>query len=248
MRALNYVFENPNWIANAIWAFLCFFVAQLIPIVPQMLLTGYQFEIIEGLLATGGRRYPDFDTNRLADYLSRGVWPVLAALVVSLAWTPFFLAYIVAAIIGVAACAGAGGEQFGPVLGLFGVFLAVVLGVLVIALLVLIVTPVMIGAGLSQSFGGGFNLGWVTDFLAKTWTDVMAATLLLMFASLGITLLTCGVGGLILGGLAPFIASHFWYQFYGVYLARGGTPVVGQTGYVQPAAIPAPPPFPPKPM
>src|SRR6266487_3711208 len=93
-RAISYIFENPNWLVNALWSFLCQFVAQIIPILPQMVLTGYQFEVLDDLLASRGGRYPDFNINRLGDYLGRGVWPILAALIVGLVWLPFFLVYL----------------------------------------------------------------------------------------------------------------------------------------------------------
>ena len=57
------------------------------------------------------------------------------------------------------------------------------------------------------------------------WVDVVLASLFMMFVAAAVTLLTCGLGGLIVGPLMPFVSSHFWYQFYLQYLARGGRPV-----------------------
>src|SRR4051794_28614352 len=90
MRSINFVFENPNWLVNALLSFLCQIVAGFIPIVPQMVLMGYQFEVIDNLLESRGTRYPDLNLDRIGDYLGRGVWPFLAMFVVGIAWSVVF--------------------------------------------------------------------------------------------------------------------------------------------------------------
>src|SRR4051794_34256672 len=115
-RAISYIFDNPNWLMNGLWSFLCQLVAQVIPVVPQMVLTGYQFEVFDELLASRGARYPDFNINRLQDYLLRGVWPILAALLVALAWLPFFLIGLVIAIACIAGLSAVGGREAGVML------------------------------------------------------------------------------------------------------------------------------------
>src|SRR5688500_14632260 len=81
MRAYQYVFESPNWTMNIVWSFLCLISQLLIPVVGQLVMLGYKFEIVDGLLRTQGTRYPDFDANRFADYLGRSIWPFLVGLV-----------------------------------------------------------------------------------------------------------------------------------------------------------------------
>jgi uncharacterized protein DUF4013 len=224
-RAVSYIFDNPNWLMNGVWSLLCQLVAQVIPIVPQMVMTGYQFDVFDGLLASGGTRYPDFNINRLSDYLVRGVWPILGALIVVLAWTPILLLGVGLGIAAIAGLGALGGKDAGPGLAFVGIFFLVIAVLVLVALLLLLITPVAIRAGIAQDFGATFDFAWITDFLTKMWVDVILASLFMIFVAAAITVLTCGVGGLIVGPLMPFVSSHFWYQFYIQYLSRGGRPV-----------------------
>src|SRR5690242_1418081 len=94
MRSYQYVFESPNWTMNIVWGFLCLISTMIIPVVGQLVLLGYQFEILEVLLRTQGARYPDFDANRFADYLGRSIWPFLVALVLMIPMIIVFYAAI----------------------------------------------------------------------------------------------------------------------------------------------------------
>jgi hypothetical protein len=226
LRTIKFIFENPNWLLNVLWSFLCQLVAQVIPILPQMVSTGYQFEVLDGLLASRGARYPDFNINRLGDYLIRGVWPILAALIVALIWTPIFIVVLAVMIGCIAALGAAGGEEAGTVLAMFGVFGAIVFTVLLVAALLVVVTPLMLRAGMTQDFVAAFDFGWISDFLKKMWLEVLLATLFIIVAAVAVTMVTCGLGALIVGPLLPFVSTHFWFQIYSLYLSRGGSPVV----------------------
>src|SRR5262245_3305784 len=74
-RMYSYVFENPNWVTNVLLVGVCFLSGTVIPVIGPLLVTGYQCEVVLGLLASRGARYPDFDFNRFTDYLLRGLWP-----------------------------------------------------------------------------------------------------------------------------------------------------------------------------
>jgi hypothetical protein len=224
-RSISYIFENPNWLMDALWCFICQLVASVIPVLPQMVVFGYQFEMLDSLLASRGTRYPDFNPNRLVDYLGRGVWPILAMLIVAVVWMPLFIVFVLISVGVVAALNAAGGKDVGPVLAFFGIVAAVLVGLLLVLVLVLLTTPVILRAGIAQDFGAAFDFGWISDFLKKMWVEIVLASLFIGVCSIGITLLTCGIGGIFVGAIAPFVHSHFWYQFYVLYLARGGTPV-----------------------
>src|SRR6187402_2302160 len=90
MRMYQYVFENPNWMMNVLLSALCL----LIPVVGPVVVIGYQYEVVLGLLATHGQSYPSFNFDRFADYLMRGVWPFLVQLVASLVLTPVILVLV----------------------------------------------------------------------------------------------------------------------------------------------------------
>jgi hypothetical protein len=224
-RTINYIFENPNWLMNAVWSFLCQVVAQIIPILPQMVLTGYQFEALDDLLASRGSRYPDFNINRLGDYLGRGVWPILAVLIVALAWTPVVAVVVGMAVVAIIGLAAAVGEDAAPVFVVMGIVVTTLLVVSLLVVLFLVATPFVLRAGITQDLGAAFDLGWAIDFLKKMWLDVVLASLFAIGVSLAVTVLTCGIGALIVQAFAPFVSTHFWYQFYVLYLERGGIPI-----------------------
>src|SRR5262245_61754296 len=76
--AYKFLFESPNWLMNLLASSIC----QLVPILGPMVFLGYAYEIVEALHRQKDARYPDFDTNRLLDYLKRGVWPFIVRLIV----------------------------------------------------------------------------------------------------------------------------------------------------------------------
>ena len=225
LRSFQYIFENPTWALNLIWAFLCHLAGQAIPIVPAMVLWGYQFEVIEDLTANGGVRYPDFNINRLGEYLSRGVWPVLVLLLYVFVFAIFGVALFIATFACSGGLADAGGENFGRVGALVGVFVGVVFGGAGVAALSIYSTPMMLRAGLAQDLGAAFDFAWVNSFVSKMWVETVLSSLFLVFGVVLALLVTCFIAGIVLIPMLPFASSHFLYQLYTIYLSRGGTPI-----------------------
>jgi len=241
LRTFQYIFENPNWIMNLVWSFLCQLAGQVIPIVPAMVFTGYQFEMLEDMQANRGTRYPDFDINRLMEYLTRGIWPVLVILINALA---------IGAVVGMLAlatliCAGilgsAGGEDLAGLLVPIGVLVGGVLGIAVIAAASIYMTPMVLKAGLAQDLGAAFDFAWVNDFVRKMWVETLLSSLFMIGSILALVMVTCGLAAIIIGPMMPFVSTHFYYQLYSLYLTRGGTPIplkprvpLAPPGYVPP--------------
>jgi len=227
LRSFQYIFENPNWFLNLLFSFLCNLAGQVIPIAPAMVIMGYQFEICEELRLNGGKRYSDFDINRLIDYLARGVWPVLVLLMLALlsavVLVPLFFATLV--------CSGAignavGGEDAtGPFI-VIGLVAFLFLGAALAAALSVYATPMMLRAAYQQDIGAAFQFGWVNDFVGKVWLETLLSGLFLIFSVVALTLVTCGLAGLVLGPMMPFASAHLTQQLYSLYLSRGGTPIV----------------------
>lgn len=220
-RTLSYIFDNPNWLMNLVWLFLCWVMANVIPILPQIVSTGYQFEVLNGLLASQGARYPDFDINRILDYLMRGLWAALAAVIVFFVWLMFFAAFVVCAVLALVALGNSGGEDSVGI----GVTAAVGIGILLVVVLAVIATPAMLAAGMTSDLGAGLSLAWIGDFVAKMWLNIILASLFSTIVCLAIIVLTCGLGLLVVFPIASFMSTHFYYQFYVLYLARGGRPL-----------------------
>jgi hypothetical protein len=220
MYAYRYVFESPKWMANLLAAIICY----LVPVVGPIVFHGYGFEMIESLHRRKGARCPDFDTNRLSEYLNRGLWPFLVQLVAGL---PIMVIVMVVS----------GGFAIGMILTPekhHAVALALGVPLFVFAVLLLevlasvIVIPLLLRAGLTQEFGQAFSLVFVKDFIKRMWLELILQQLFLHATSIVLSLvglLACYVGSFVAVGLVAFAQIHIWHQLYELYLERGGTPI-----------------------
>jgi hypothetical protein len=223
LRMYNYVFENPNWLTNILLTALC----MLIPVIGGLIAIGYQFEAVSMLLLTQGARYPDFNFNRFADYLLRGLWPFLVQLIASFVLTPILLVTIGAPILMLVGVASAA-EDAMPFVLLIGIPVVVLVSILFSIPVTMLLMPLMLRAGLAQDFAEGFNFGWAMDFLKRTWKEMFLGLLFLSVtaAVLGILgVLACYVGLFVVMPFVILAQAHLYYQLYVLYLSRGGTPV-----------------------
>jgi hypothetical protein len=199
-----------------------------------MVLLGYEFDIIEAMHLRGEGSYPDFNFNRLMDYLLRGLWPFLVQLIVSLAISlpivgVFMVFYFIFVFSAITARPPTGGPPPIPVAAILILYSCLFAAMFVVAVLqAFVLIPLVLRAGLSQDFAGAFSWKWVRDFIARTWQEILKVTLFLIFSTLVLTilgLLACFVGIYPAAALASFAQAHLWYQLYKKYLERGGTPI-----------------------
>jgi hypothetical protein len=231
-QAMRYIFTSPKWFYNLFAGA----VASLVPVVGDMVLLGYFFEIVESMHLQGEEKYPDFDTNRLMNYLMRGLWPYLVGLIVGLiVIMPLVVIFVIVfvAVLFSAMPPSSGpksGPPPGPPMGLiFGMefgFMGIVL--LVMIPLGLVVVPLMLRAGLSQDFRSAFSWAWVRDFIGRMWGQVLLMQLfVIVYSQVAqiVGLLACCVGVLFARPLVMLTMGHLWHQLYQLYLERGGTPI-----------------------
>lgn len=227
MQAIKYVFNSPNWIMNLMFGGLCILSTQVIPIIGNVIWWGYQFEIVESLHCRPHRPYPDFTFNRFSEYLNRGLWVLLAMLVMMIAIVP--LAIVVA--LGIAGCfagmvaaTGGGDEAAGvAVLILMPVALTGAIGLALVANVLM--TPFVIRAGLCQDFGMTLNFPFAKDFIRKMWKETVVATIFLIVVAVissfvGLALFCVGV--FLTQAYVILVQGHLMLQLYQVYLSRGG--------------------------
>lgn len=223
-RAINYVFENPKWMQNVLLTTVCIFI----PIVGPIILYGYQAEVVECLHRERGRRYPDFDFNRFSEYLTRGLWVFLVALVINLVMVPVMWI----AMIGGIALMGGAASAVGPdaagwsFLVTFPLMIVLMSGASILMAAVSI--PMFLRTGLTQEFSEGFNFSFVMEFIGNTWKQIVLSTLFLYFFSMAVTLvglLVFCVGAYVAGAYVCLVASHVGWQLYEVHLAKGGSRV-----------------------
>lgn len=231
-RSLQFITENPKWLQNVLFLAVC----QMLPIVGPLLISGYQFEVAESLLQrTKPGSYVDFDFDRFKDYLLRGLWPFLVALVCSMILT-FPLAFL---WMGSFLVMMAVGKSNGPapelaILGfacVFGVVMVVSIGFNVL------LVPLLLRAGYSQDFGQAFNFRFAKNFLALMWKETLLATLFLAVISIPLVfagMLLCVIGVYFTMSILMLAYAHLIdYQLYALYLSRGGEPIPLKSAAIQ---------------
>ncbi len=167
IESYKFVFRSPNWVVNLLLCMAGLFV----PIVGPMVVLGYQFDIIEWLHRRGDGDYPDFDFNKLGQYLMRGLWPLLVQLVVFLPLVAVGFVLYIAFAIGMAMTAPNQPNQS-------SVGLIVVLGLGLCAMLfffaldvaaILCLLPMTLRSGLMSNFGAAFSWAFIRDFVGRVW-------------------------------------------------------------------------------
>src|SRR5579859_2315367 len=221
MASYRFVFSSPNWIKNVI---LCA-IASLVPIAGLMVLFGYIFEIIEALHKKGknapapGESYPDFDLNKITDYLMRGIVPFVVAMVFGVVGGIVLgITYLIGVLV-MAAVAKMGGV----VVGVVALFLFLILMALALVFN-LINLPFLLRAGLTRDFGSAFSMPFAKDFLSRVGKETFIALLFWNISSsvvMGLGLLLCIVGIYPASAIAILAFVHLEYQLYELYLSKG---------------------------
>jgi hypothetical protein len=232
LQAYQFVFVSPKWMQNFGIAVLC----QFVPIMGPIVLIGYAFDIIEGMLRDGEENYPDFDANRLMPYFMRGAWPFIIQLIVGLPLTVIIMVsfFVFYAII----LTSSGGPPWWVLLVFAGLFLVVIFLSLVI--MPFVVVPLSLRAGLCKSFSEAFNPEFYFDFVKKCWKELLLAELFLFVSGqilvlVGMCVLCIGVN--VAAAWVMLSRHHLMYQVYLLYLERGGIPPVVKDEKVQPGEI-----------
>jgi hypothetical protein len=217
-------FASPRWGMNLLMGGVC----SLIPVIGPMVLLGW---LLGGFWGRSGYRaaeFPAFDFARFTDYLMRGLWPFLVALVVSVVFVPLMWVVCFIPLIGAQALGAGGGHRGSDAEGL--VVLALMVGMLVVLavlgiLLMLVVKPLMIRAELLQDFGKAFNLRWSLDFIKRTWLECVLATMFIWLASMVLSIVGMAafcIGIYFVSGPVYFAMAHLDRQIYQLFVRRGG--------------------------
>ena len=230
-------FQPAKWLNNTLLGA----VATLIPVIGPVVLSGWHITILwNPTKSNDPKDYPPFDFQHFSKYLQRGLWPFVVNLVASLVLVPIamFLTIPVFLLVGFAD-SQRGGEADALV---FLIVPIVFLIQIVLALAYqLVATPLSLRATLTQDFKKSFDLGFIRDFVARMWKD-MVVTALFMFG-LGIclmiiTVITCYIGMFFAMPVVMFAWHHLQKQLYQEYLSRGGRPIP-----VSPTLTDGPPPL-----
>ena len=223
-------------------------VCSLIPVIGPMVLLGW---LLGGFWGRDGYRpkeFPPFDFGRFSDYLMRGLWPFLVALVASvlfvpLIWLACFVPMFFISMIGGHGRHGSEAEGLFALVLVLGMF--AVIAVLSV-LMMLVVKPLMIRAELLQDFGKSFDFRWSLRFLKLTWLECVLAAAFIWVASVVLSIIGMAafcVGIYFISGPVYFAMVHLDRQIYQLFLARGGEPLETSAKLLDgpPPLNPAPP-------
>jgi hypothetical protein len=212
--------RNGGW-TNILLVTVCF----LIPIVGPIVMMGYRAEVAEALIRDPDlRRHPLFKFDRFAEYLSRGVWAFLIALIVSI---PLMVLIFAAMMIGMMLdMQQAGGRGGPPVMTfvLYGIAYAVGL-----PLTMAFSIPMTFHAELTARFDLPGAYRFAISFWKLIGGKALVAGIVFMILSTLLTfvgLLLCCVGVYPATAIASMAAQHLMVQLYLEYLNRGGEPLV----------------------
>jgi hypothetical protein len=223
MRSVQFIFDRKNWLTNVLLGGVC----MLVPIVGPMVFMGYLFEVIDALKRDPEHKdYPDFDFNRLMDYLSRGVWPFLMQLVVGL-----IIGVPLVLVFGALSCLGAivaGSSKTPEILVVFQLLAYALLFVGIIAS-IFVTFPAQLQAGLAREFNFSGMIAFVKDFNKRVFKELLISILFLVAIAIvaefvGLALFCVGIYFTI--AAVVMAQFHLKFQLYMLYLDRGGEPII----------------------
>jgi hypothetical protein len=223
LDALRFIFSNRDWLKGVLLGG----IAMLIPVLSQLIAFGYSYEIVELLHRRQTTSYPIFDFRHFAKYVTRGVWPFLIAFIVQTVLQPVMQFGIQGSVMGTMFAFEAD-ETIGAIVAAI-VIPTTLIGTLAIVIgLMLVLTPLLMRAGLSQDFAQAFKLAWIKDFIRRMWMETILVNLFMILTTLVFLPLGCVLfcfPGLMVAMALTTAGAHLTWQLYELYLARGGEPI-----------------------
>ncbi len=224
MRSLQFIMDRKNWMMNILMATLCLLSAQIIPIVGQIVLEGWLFNVIDSLHRDPEHKhYPDFDFNQFTEYLSRGIWPMLVYLVAMVVIVPMMIVMYVVIFVGALALL-----KSAPVLFVLLILVMLALILLVSVVISFVTIPASLYAGLSRGFDFNGMVAFVKDFNKRMFKELRITVLVLFAAWLilpTLGLIAFCIGAFVAEAALMMAQHHLQFQLYELYLQRGGTPI-----------------------
>ena len=223
IKPYTFFVKKPGGMTNLMWGSLALLTTSVIPIIGQLVLLGYQSEIVEDLEKDPDiADYQDFDINRFVDYLTRSVWPFVAQLIVGVAVLGMMF---VALAVGIGTWAVSHEPLAGVVVGLVLLFPLVMFGTM-------LSWPMMLHAQLRQQFLFGEALRFTGQFVRKVGGQMFVTLMvhfLISMALMSVGMLALCVGIYPASVIAVMAQEHYLVQLYRLYLEQGGEPVGGSS-------------------
>jgi hypothetical protein len=217
LRAYRFLFDRPDWPMTALAAAVC----QAIPVLGQIIFTGYAFEKLQTFRRDDDHGTPPFDLERTHIYLTRGTWPFIVQLIAML---PVLMVSLIAIFLLVVMVTEQRNASALPRLFLIAVLPGSLLVFIVVSV---VVAPLTLYVGFRQELSGA-AVPFVQDFLRRVGRETVLAQVFVILTGLALMVLgasLCLVPVFGAMALAHFAQYHLLGQLYELYLQRGGTPL-----------------------
>jgi hypothetical protein len=222
VQALKDVVATPNWVANVLWLSLAALASSVF--VGYIGLFGYGAELLQRRAGRPENPAVDINSERLGDYISKGLWPFLVFVVAQVAAS---IAMVVPIAIFAAIMVGTAAATDSEALAAVSVVLMVPVIFLMSVALYLIITPFLIRAMVCQDFAKAFDFNWSLNFVKLMASEMILSGIIFALLSAlvmlaGYALLCVGAipaSGIVMGGYVNLLAQ--WYE---IYLSKGGPP------------------------
>ncbi len=192
-------------------------VSMLIPVVGPLVAIGYLMRRFARV--RHGKPTEDFDFNHFGEYLQIGLWPFLCSIVTTIVLMPVIF------ICAIPMSAGPMLAQDNQGLGIAIMIVGLILYLAALFLLMLVTYPVMLRAGLTMDFKGGFSKSFIISFIKKVGMSLIGYLLLVSLVAIPLVLIgyvALFVGAFVVAAGLQFAMLHLIFQHYDLYLERGG--------------------------
>src|SRR5579862_179598 len=208
LRSLQFIMDREKWMMNILLVAVCLFI----PVIGQIVVMGYIFEIIDALNRDPEHKnYPDFDFGLFMDYLKRGIWPWLMQLVLGLIiGVPLGMVFGCCGMIGGILAA----SMKSQIISLLVQMLMFVVGLVVGVLASLVTVPANIQAGLAREFNFGNMWTAVKAFNQHVRNEILISMVFLIAIALAAEMLgcmACGVGIFITFAVVILAQGHVFF-------------------------------------
>lgn len=221
-RSMKWMFASQNWVGNLVWVFLCAMLG--VVLIGNFVLLGYQLDIVQRRSRGGENENVDFDPNRFADYLVRGLIPAAIYFLFGLATSAVTFV-----------CISVWGVVFGLLVGEnpqdWMAFLLVgpmiVLGLIEVAVIFMLAVPLAVRSGLTNDISEGFKLKWAFDTAMFMWPHMLLFVLYVFICSFlsMFGFLICLVGIFATTAWLQLVTADLGAQMVDIYLWKGGQPI-----------------------
>jgi len=249
MDGLRFTTSGRSGWNNILFCALLYLSTQMVPVIGLIVLQGYFAEVHRRLVLRHPEPYVRFDFSDVGNYLSRGVAPFVATLLVAFSFAFVGGAIAIALFVAVAIGDAAGGGS--ELVALLNVAVLVAGGLLAIPLFAFWITlmnAAVTRAELVLDVGKALRLGEIWAYAGKTWKRALVTGLVLWMLWLGLLLvglIACIFGIFVTLAIGLIAQLHVRWQIYNEYLSEGGEPIELAPWELLPSEIPKAPQYPP---